>query len=472
MIKKTYESLPSRFYEKINPARFPRPELIIFNESLAEELSPELFKENLAHIFSGQELIEEGSYLAMAYAGHQFGHFVPQLGDGRAILLAEVQNQEGQIFDIQLKGAGQTPFSRQGDGRSSLGPVVREYLVSEAMHALGVPTTRALAAVATGELVPRQYEEEPGGVFTRVAASHLRIGTFEYFASRGDREAVEMLLNYAVKRHYPELLGAENLSLKFLEKVCERQRKTVVKWMGLGFIHGVMNTDNTSISGETIDYGPCAFMDTFKRDKVFSFIDRHGRYAYQNQGKILHWNLTRLAECLLVVGDQEKDLPIFQEVIEKSYEHFEAELFHELNEKIGFSSGDLLGQLFSLMEEEKFDFTLTFDYLTSYLLDKEFSSSIYESFKNSQRLSEWVKNWEKVIDKEKAIQVMPKKNPRLIPRNHWVQKAIESAFKGDYLLMKKLNTVWQNPYKAAAQDEEFLLPPRPEELVHTTFCGT
>ena len=304
----TYRQLPDHFYSEHMPARFSQPKLLAFNKDLADELGfdfTDKSDDELAMIFSGQEILEGSEPIAQAYAAHQFGHFVPQLGDGRALLLGEVIGKNDKRYDIQLKGSGQTIFSRRGDGMSALGPVIREYIVSEAMYALGVPATRALAAVATGDLVQRETSE-PGGVFTRVAASHIRIGTFQFFAAREDTKGLDTLLEYAATRHYPDIVDSENLALDFLRKVIEKQISLVAHWMSLGFIHGVMNTDNMTISGETIDFGPCAFMDKFHHEKVFSSIDLNSRYSYGNQGPILSWNMSRLAECLIPLVHQDE----------------------------------------------------------------------------------------------------------------------------------------------------------------------
>ncbi len=332
----TYVKLPERFYSRQIPAQVPEPRLLRKNDALAAELGldPEWTD------FSGNKIPEGAEPISQAYAGHQFGGFSPQLGDGRAILLGEIIDQNGKRRDIQLKGSGRTAFSRGGDGKSALGPVLREYIVSEAMHRLGVPTTRALAAVSTGEIVARK-EPTPGGVFTRVAASHIRVGTFQYFAAREDTEAVKILTHHCIERHYPEALGAENPALSFLEHVVEAQAHLVAKWLPLGFIHGVMNTDNCAVSGETIDYGPCAFMDNFHPDCVFSFIDRNARYAWGAQPNIAHWNLTRLAETLLPILDPsvEKAKELAQEALGKFVEAFQTQYLENFLDKLGIEAG-------------------------------------------------------------------------------------------------------------------------------------
>ncbi|MEM9015882.1 MAG: YdiU family protein, partial [Verrucomicrobiota bacterium] len=376
----SYARLAPAFFAKLDPSPVKEPKWIAFNRELSAELGldPDTWEsEDGLSYLSGNEIAPGSEPLAMAYAGHQFGGFVPQLGDGRAILLGEVIDRNGNRRDIQLKGSGPTPFSRRGDGRSALGPVLREYLVSEAMAAMGIPTTRALAAIWSGESVWRE-EKAPGGVFTRVASSHLRVGTVEYFSARGDEAALRELVRYAVARHDPEAVEAADPAFRLLDGVGKRQASLVARWMGVGFIHGVMNTDNTSLSGETIDYGPCAFLDTYDPEKVFSSIDRYGRYAYQNQGPIAQWNLARLAEALMPVligesnGDEEAAVAQANEIISS----FEAKFTEALNDvfarKVGFEKSDgivegLSGKLLEAMHEAGSDFTITFRQLSSSL---------------------------------------------------------------------------------------------------------
>lgn len=467
----TYSKLPERFYEKVNPDSFQSPELLFFNESLATELGIDFSgksSQDLAKIFSGQTILPGSEPLAQAYSGHQFGHFSPQLGDGRAHLLGEVKG-----FDIQLKGSGQTRFSRRGDGRSALGPVIREYLVSEAMNALGVPTTRALAAVGTGEMVHRQYGPEPGGVFTRVAASHLRVGTFQYFASREDREAIEILLDYAIERHYPELKSLSSTgekAIEFLKAVGERQAKLVAQWTGLGFIHGVMNTDNFSVAGITIDFGPCAFLDEYKKHKVFSSIDRQGRYSFFNQVPIAQWNLLRLADCLL---------PLIDEKIDKAAEKVEKEIVQvmelmplkrteALYKKLGISfekemGDDLPMSFLDYLEKESLDFTLAFRNLP------ELFAGESSFFPETSELELFISKWK---DRKPDVASLTAVNPLFIPRNHLIQRAIDSSYEGRHDLFKQLNEVFSKPFENNEEMEHFSKPPKPDERVYQTFCGT
>ena len=396
----TYSRLPERFYSKQEPTKVPDPKLIRANRSLAAELGIDpawLETSDALATFSGNTVPDGAAPIAQAYAGHQFGGFVPQLGDGRAILLGEVVDRDGNRRDIQLKGSGRTAFSRGGDGKSALGPVLREYLVSEAMHALGVPTTRALAAVFTGEIVARE-EPTPGGIFTRVASSHIRVGTFQYFAARQDTEAIRILTDHCIARHYPEAAHAENPALSFLGHVIEAQAKLVAKWLPLGFIHGVMNTDNCSISGETIDYGPCAFMDDFHPDCVFSFIDRNARYAWGNQPVMAHWNLTRLAETLLPVLDPspEKAKEVAQEALGEFIHLFQSSYINNFREKLGLggaadleeSSAFIKATLGTLAKEEV-DFTLFFRHLTLHAAgDKR--AGLSDLFRNPEAGAKWL----------------------------------------------------------------------------------
>ncbi len=394
----TYARLPERFFARLNPTPVARPRLIKFNDSLASELRIDtrgLDSERLAAIFSGNETPLGAEPIAMAYAGHQFGGFVPQLGDGRAILLGEVLDREGERRDIQLKGSGPTPFSRRGDGRAVLGPVLREYLVSEAMHALGIPTTRALAAVLTGEPVYRD-RQLPGAVFTRVASSHVRVGTFEYFAARGDVDAVKRLADYVIDRHYPDAKDAERPYLALLQGVVERQARLVARWMNVGFIHGVMNTDNTAVSGETIDYGPCAFMDAYDPATVFSAIDQFGRYAFANQPGIAQWNLVRLAETLLPIlePDPERAGELAGAAIAAFSERFEAYWLAGMRDKLGLSDpedGDLelVRALLAAMRENGADFTLTFRRLCDAAVDEISDAGVRDLFASPGAYDSW-----------------------------------------------------------------------------------
>lgn len=458
----TYSKLPGSFFEKTTPSPVLRPSIIAVNDGLAHDLGidPDFLRsdQGLA-ILAGNSVPEGAEPLAMAYAGHQFAHFVPQLGDGRAILLGEIGGK-----DIQLKGAGPTPFSRRGDGRSALGPVLREYLVSEAMHALGVPTTRALAAVASGELVLRE-EPEKGGVFTRVASSHLRIGTAQFFAARQDLDSLRALVDYANQRHCPGADGA----LDLLKKVIARQAQLVAQWMGIGFIHGVMNTDNMSLSGETIDYGPCAFMDRFDPAQRFSYIDRQGRYAYQNQPGIAQWNLTRLAETLLPLldEDQDKAVEIAKTELEKFPHLFESARLEIFSKKIGLPDNqdwDLIQSLLDTMAEEQADFTLAFRSLGKG--DTEF----FSHFEDQTAAREWIARWK--ATGEADISLMNRVNPAFIPRNHRIEEVIEAAKNDDFAPFHELHQVLQQPYLDQPGFEKYAKSPEPDEIVCATFCGT
>src|SRR6187549_2037048 len=357
-LQNTYSALPSRFYARVAPAPVKNPQLVVLNSRLAEKLDfdPAVLEREGAAWFSGNTTPEDADPIALAYAGHQFGSFVPQLGDGRAILLGERVGRDGVRRDIQLKGSGRTPFSRNGDGRAALGPMLREYLISEAMHALGVPTTRSLAVVTTGERVVRE-DLLPGAVLTRVAASHIRVGTFEYFAARNDREAVGQLLDFVITRHYPQARGANIPAMAVLEAVAQRQAALIADWMSVGFIHGVMNTDNMAISGETIDYGPCAFMDHYDVKTVFSSIDRGGRYAFGNQPAIAQWNIARFAETLLPLIDSDigKAVEIATAIVRDFMPVFDARLLTRMRRKIGLGSeregdAELVSALFATMQ--------------------------------------------------------------------------------------------------------------------------
>jgi uncharacterized protein YdiU (UPF0061 family) len=469
----TYTDLPEEFYQRVLPAKFSSPSLIAFNQSLANELKinyKDTSEEELAKIFSGQTILDGSDPIAMAYAGFQFGHPSPQLGDGRAHLLGETQG-----FDIQLKGSGQTRFSRRGDGKSALGPVLREFIVSEAMHALGVPTTRALCAVASGEHVYRQDGPEPGGVFTRVAASHLRVGTFQYFFFQKDIESMKTLLNYTINRHYPELQELESYkekSLELLKALTFKQASLVAKWSSLGFIHGVMNTDNFSLAGITIDYGPCAFMEEFNFHKVFSSIDHHKRYSYWHQIPIAQWNILRLADCLLPLIDdnQEKAIKAVEDTLVPLKDEFKIQRNIELAKKLGINDYQtedekLVMSFLKYLESEELDFTLSFRNLPN-LLDGN-----RESYPDSPLLEDFLSKWKDRIVTEDLTQ-LNLVNPIYIPRNHQIQKAIDRAYKGDFEHFQKMLEVTQSPFETKTGWEEFALPAKEEEKIHHTFCGT
>ena len=465
----SYARLPDRFFSRLDPTPVRAPMLIALNVGLAEELGldAEALKSPAGvAVLAGNARPDGADPLAMAYAGHQFGGWVPQLGDGRAHLLGEVIDAQGQRRDIQLKGSGPTPFSRSGDGRAWLGPVMREYLVSEAMHALGVPTTRSLAVVATGEVVQREAAF-PGAVLTRVAASHIRVGTFQYFAARQDHEATQALMDHVIARHYPDLASAPDRALELIRVVADAQARLVAKWMGLGFIHGVLNTDNTAISGETIDYGPCAFMDGFHPDTVFSSIDSFGRYAYKNQPDILVWNLVQFAGTLLPLIDGEGDVAADKatEVLRGFAPAYRAAYLAEFRAKLGLAGEDegdaaLIEDLLDIMARARADFTNTFHGLGD--------GSARDLFHDPTRFEDWNTRWTAA----REARAMPPRNPALIPRNHRIEEAIQAALKNDFAPFKRLSAALANPFELSADDAELALPPKPEEAVTRTFCGT
>jgi uncharacterized protein YdiU (UPF0061 family) len=455
----------------VAPERFGHPRLISFNERLAEELEIDFHgasPSELAQVFSGQKLLEGSEPIAQAYAGFQFGHPVAQLGDGRAHLLGEVNG-----LDIQLKGSGRTKFSRRGDGRSALGPVLREYIVSEAMHALGVPTTRALCAVATGEEVFRQDGPEPGGILTRVASGHLRVGTFQYFAFQNDIESIKRLLDYTLNRHYPELseiVDNKQKVMAFLKAFTEKQSDLIAAWSGVGFIHGVMNTDNFSLAGITIDYGPCAFMDEFKWQKTFSSIDDQGRYSYANQVPIAKWNILRLADCLLPLINEDMNTAarIVEEELAQPFCRFEEKRMRKFGQKLGIenythSDDALVTDFLSYLEANQLDFTLSFRHLP-----RLFRGDATFYFQSKQ-LDQFVKQWKKRVH---SIDHLDHINPLYIPRNHQVQKVIDKAYCGDFLHLQKMLEACTCPFTLNTKFEEFSHSPLPEERVYQTFCGT
>jgi uncharacterized protein YdiU (UPF0061 family) len=446
--------------------------LFAWNDGLAKELGLDDLGDTAqkAAYFSGNARLPGAQPISLAYAGHQFGNFVPQLGDGRAVLLGEVVSAaDGQRYDLQLKGSGQTPFSRRGDGKSSLGPVIREYLVSEAMHRLGVPTTRALAAVTTGETVLRE-SRLPGGVLTRVAASHIRVGTFEYFAARRDAEAITLLLEHAVARHYPEIADADSLAPAFLGRVVERQAGLVAQWMALGFIHGVMNTDNTAVSGQTIDYGPCAFLDTFEVDKVFSSIDQFGRYAYDQQASIAQWNLARLADSLLLLGGEQDD---FETELEQFSDLFQRHYLDLMRRKLGLNGAEaddwgLVTAWLQHLQDNALDYTQSY---------RDLAAALEGQGRGRGSFGEFEQRWHKRIadDGVSAAQrrvLMDAVNPLYIPRNHLVERAIDAAIAGDFGVFETLHEVLSQPFSAQPDKAAFAAPPAPHEVVEMTFCGT
>ncbi len=486
----TYARLPEQFYARVHPTAVRSPKLVRVNRELAELLGLDAFaleSPEGVEVLAGNRVAEGSEPLAMAYAGHQFGNLVPQLGDGRANLLGEVVGRDGVRYDIQLKGSGRTPFSRGGDGRAGVGPVLREYIVSEAMTAMGVPSTRALAAVSTGEQVMRETSL-PGAVLTRVAKSHLRGGSFVYFAVRRDTEALRVLADYAMARHYPSARGAEKPYRAFLDGVVTRQAGLVARWMGLGFIHGVMNTDNTSISGETIDYGPCAFMEAYDPATVFSSIDRQGRYAYGNQPRIMLWNLTRLAEALLPVleleaGSQEAAVASAQESLEAFAPQYEAAFLAEFRRKLGLMEereGDeaLVHDLLERMAAGKANFTLTFRRLCDAAAGAAGDAGVRSLFADPAAFDAWAVKWRARLAEEGAsaavrAAAMRGVNPAYIPRNHLVEAALGAAGeREDFGLFEELLGVVTKPFEEREGLERFAAPARPEEAVQWTFCGT
>jgi serine/tyrosine/threonine adenylyltransferase len=481
----SYSALPDRFYARVEPTPVADPELVVFNTPLAEDLGlePGLIEPEAAATFSGNRLPEDAKPIAMVYAGHQFGVFVPRLGDGRAILLGELRGHDGILRDIQLKGAGLTPFSRGGDGRAVVGPMLREYLVSEAMHALRVPTTRSLAVVTTGERVYRD-EVLPGAVLTRVAMSHVRVGTFQYFAARGDQEAVKELLQYVIARHYPAAREADSPALAVLKEVTQRQVALIADWMLLGFIHGVMNTDNMALSGETIDYGPCAFMDEYDPKTVFSSIDHNGRYAYTNQPAIAQWNLARLAETLLplIDADLDKAVTLATEVVAPFIMEFDSHFLAGMRRKIGLAAAmdgdaELIKALLTAMQQSHADFTLTFRRLALIAAEPAEQLRFRELFLASSDIEQWLEAWQNRLAKDpqtslERVASMRAANPAFIPRNHRVEHALSAAESGDFSPFRKLLAILQRPHDDQPDVAEYSLPPQPSERVLQTFCGT
>ncbi len=483
----TYAALPANFFARVAPTPVASPRLIKLNRPLAVHLGLDpdrLDSSEGAEILAGQRVPDGADPIAMAYAGHQFGHFVPQLGDGRAILLGEVIDADGVRRDIQLKGSGPTPFSRRGDGRAALGPVLREYIVSEAMAALGIPTTRSLAAVVTGENVMRETPL-PGAVLTRVASSHIRVGTFQFFAARGDTEGVRRLADHVIARHYPRAADAERPYQALLEAVIARQAALVARWLLVGFIHGVMNTDNSSISGETIDYGPCAFMDHYDPATVFSSIDEQGRYAYANQPRIALWNLTRFAECLLPLfsEDQEKAVAVAQSILADFAEIFSSAYQAGLRSKIGlFTARDddpaLVQDLLDAMAKNQADFTLTFRRLSDAALSPDGDAEVRRLFADPTAYDDWALRWRQRTSGEPQTPAerhaaMRAVNPAFIPRNHRVEAVIQAAVTSDdFGPFEELLAVLAKPCEDQPAFSGYADPPQPEQRVLQTFCGT
>lgn len=463
----SYAALNGPFYTRQNPEPVPAPRLLAFNDALAAQLGvTKGDPRDVTETFAGNAIPLGAAPLAQLYAGHQFGNWNPQLGDGRAVLLGEVVGTDGQRYDIQLKGSGRTPYSRGGDGRAWLGPVLREYVVSEAMHALGIPTTRALAAVATGQDVYRETAL-PGAVLTRVAASHIRVGTFQIFAARGQTEALQQLFEYTIARHYPE---AET-PLDLLNAVMRRQARLIAQWMGVGFIHGVMNTDNCTLSGETIDYGPCAFMDRYHPNMVYSSIDRMGRYAYDNQPDIILWNMAQLATSLVpLMPDADGAIAEFTRAIHQMPGLIQTEWEQVFRAKLGLSTardGDtaLIGELLSAMAENDADYTNTFRGLVD--------GTARDQFTDPAVFDRWAVRWEtRLADEPDPQAVMRAANPAFIPRNHRIEEMIQAALAGDMAPFERLMQVLSQPYDDQPDAADLRKPPLPDEEVQATFCGT
>jgi uncharacterized protein YdiU (UPF0061 family) len=461
----SYATLPSGFFTAQDPTPVGAPSLVAYNDDLAALLGISgTDRAEIAQVFAGNQIPDGAAPLAQLYSGHQFGNYNPQLGDGRAVLLGEVVSTDGQRHDIQLKGSGPTPYSRNGDGRAWLGPVLREYVVSEAMHALGIPTTRALAAVQTGETIYREAGY-PGAVLTRVAKSHLRVGSFQVFAHRGQTEELKTLTEYAIKRHYPQANGPMDL----LRAVCAAQAELIPAWMSVGFIHGVMNTDNCAISGETIDYGPCAFMDAYTHSRVFSSIDQQARYAFGNQPGIAVWNMAQFATALLQqMDDKEAAVEEATEIVHAMPAQLEAQWLQRFGAKIGLDTPTpadqaLIEDLLGLMQKDGADFTNTFAKLGQ--------NAVKDQFVDRAAFEEWEISWKARLTQERdPLATMAQSNPVLIPRNHRIEEMIQAAVAGDFKPFERLNAALATPFEST--DSELERAPLAAEIVPATFCGT
>ena len=472
----TYSRLSNTFKEEIKPTPVHDPELVILNEELASTLNLDFSKtdkKSLAEIFSGNSIPEKTNTIAQAYAGHQFGHFT-MLGDGRAVLLGEHLVNKNNRFDIQFKGSGRTSFSRGGDGRAALGPMLREYIISEAIHSLNIPTTRSLAVVKTGEKVVRENLLQ-GAILTRVASSHIRVGTFQYIAATQNIDNLNTLVDYTVNRHYPEIKTSKSKALDLLNLVMEKQCQLVINWMRVGFIHGVMNTDNMTISGETIDYGPCAFMDHYDPKTVFSSIDKFGRYAFSNQPPITKWNLARFAECLIPLIDKEEGtaIKLATDLIDNFQNIYENKWLNMMRDKLGLFGEDksdkkLINDFFDWMRKNKADYTNTFCNLMGINSDEVYKNNDFITWKNAWKKRSELNN----STKEKQSKLMGENNPTVIPRNHKVEEALAEADKGNLYKMKKLLTILKNPYDNQNNIEEYQMPTPSGNEKYQTFCGT
>lgn len=481
-----YAQLPQALHRPVMPYGASAPRLLALNEGLLEVLGFDragMSDELAAQIFAGNQLAGGSQPLAMAYAGHQFGGFNPGLGDGRALLLGEVMGSNGTLYDIQLKGSGQTPFSRQGDGRAALGPVLREYVISEAMAALGIPTTRALAAVITGDPVLREGVQ-PGAMVTRVASSHLRVGTFEYAAQLNDHKTLSALSDFAVQRHYSDLDADGPPALRLLKGVIERQAYLVARWMGVGFIHGVMNTDNCTISGETIDYGPCAFMDAYNPGQVYSSIDHQGRYAFANQPPIAHWNMAVLAQALLplIDSDEAQAVKLAQNAVNAFPAVFQDAYQGVMARKLGLGFGaaqegdeSLVRDLLTIMADNEADFTNSFVALTAFAAGKQNDLAIQLGTQGDDWIHKWETRTAQTPNLEGRLADMRQANPVLVPRNHRVEAMIQAGYKDDFGPFAAMNAALASPFTASPTNAEAIaltMPPLRDEVVHATFCGT
>ena len=473
-LQSSYTQISDKLFSELKPDAVTNPSTVIVNNELAEKLGLNLkgiSEEDLSNLFSGNSLPHGSKPFAQAYAGHQFGQFTI-LGDGRAHIVGEQVTPDGEIFDIQYKGSGRTPYSRGGDGKAALGPMLREYLISEAMYYLGIPTTRSLAVVETGEKV---YREVPlkGSILTRVASSHIRIGTFQFLAAHKDYEGMKSLLDFSIKRHFSNLKFSENLAIEFIKAVMQKQINLIVEWMRVGFIHGVMNTDNSTISGETIDYGPCAFMDHYDANTVFSSIDTQGRYSFANQPSIIQWNLVRLAECLLplIDKDEKRSIEIAQNLINTFSSLFKDKWLQMMKKKLGIKDQseddeELINNLIKWMQQKKPDFTNTFCNLMNYdhADDEEFED---DEFNN------WKKEWKKRVESKEYLDVMMSCNPTLIPRNYLVEEALsEAETDGKFDKFNELNEIISSPYQLKKANIKYLETPSKTNIPYKTFCGT
>jgi len=473
-LQSSYTQISDKLFSELKPDAVTNPSTVIVNNELAEKLGLNLkgiSEEDLSNLFSGNSLPHGSKPFAQAYAGHQFGQFTI-LGDGRAHIVGEQVTPDGEIFDIQYKGSGRTPYSRGGDGKAALGPMLREYLISEAMYYLGIPTTRSLAVVETGEKV---YREVPlkGSILTRVASSHIRIGTFQFLAAHKDYEGMKSLLDFSIKRHFSNLKFSENLAIEFIKAVMQKQINLIVEWMRVGFIHGVMNTDNSTISGETIDYGPCAFMDHYDANTVFSSIDTQGRYSFANQPSIIQWNLVRLAECLLplIDKDEKRSIEIAQNLINTFSSLFKDKWLQMMKKKLGIKDQseddeELINNLIKWMQQKKPDFTNTFCNLMNYdhADDKEFEDDEFNI---------WKREWKKRVKSKEYLDVMMSCNPILIPRNYLVEEALsEAETDGKFDKFNELNEIISSPYQLKKVNIKYLETPSKTNIPYKTFCGT